>query len=228
MAKGLFIVVSAPSGTGKSSICQRFMQSCPEIKFSVSYTSRPPRPNEVNGKDYYFISREEFQVRIDQGEFVEWVENYGNLYGSSLKTMDGFLQNGQDLLLDIEPQGAKKIKQKFKGGIYVFVLPPSRTELLNRLEGRGCETDEVIQNRFEKAESELKEVSWYDYVIFNKDLDTAVNQLISIYVAQKCKRSRLQDEIKQVISETPIPKAKHNGIGKLNNPAKGGGFHTRD
>ena len=77
MAKGLFIVVSAPSGTGKSSICQRFMQSCPEIKFSVSYTSRPPRPNEVNGKDYYFISREEFQVRIDQGEFVEWVENYG-------------------------------------------------------------------------------------------------------------------------------------------------------
>jgi guanylate kinase len=220
MAKGLFIVVSAPSGTGKSSICQRFMQACPKIKFSVSYTSRPPRPNEVNGKDYYFISREEFQARIDQGEFVEWVENYGNLYGSSRKTMDGFLQNGQDLLLDIEPRGARKVKQTFKGGVYVFVLPPSRLELLNRLEGRGCETDEVIQSRFEQAESELKEVSWYDYVIFNKDLETAVNQLISIYVAQKCKRSRLQDEIKQVIRETPIPKAKRSGIGKLNNPAK--------
>ena len=201
MAKGLFIVVSAPSGAGKSSICQRFMQACPEIKFSVSYTSRPPRPNEVNGKDYYFISREEFQERIDQGEFVEWVENYGHLYGSSRKTMEEFLHDGQDLLLDIEPRGAKKIKQKFKGGIYVFVLPPSRSELLKRLEKRGYETDEVIQKRFEQAESELKEISWYDYVIFNKDLETAVNQLISIYVAEKCKRSRLQNEIKEFIKK---------------------------
>jgi len=204
MAKGLFIVVSAPSGTGKSSICQRLLQACPEIKFSVSYTSRPPRPNEVNGKDYYFISREEFQARIDQGEFVEWVENYGNLYGSSRKTMEAFLHDGHDLLLDIEPRGARKIKQKFKGGIYVFVLPPSRDELLKRLEGRGFETDEVIQNRLDQAESELKEISWYDYAIFNKDLETAVNQLISIYRAEKCKRSRLQHEIKQVICETPI------------------------
>jgi guanylate kinase len=201
MTKGLFIVVSAPSGTGKSSICQRFMEACPEIKFSVSYTSRPPRPNEVNGKDYYFISREEFQARIDQGEFVEWVENYGNLYGSSGKTMEAFLHDGHDLLLDIEPRGARKIKQKFKGGIYVFVLPPSRAELLKRLEGRGCETTEIIQNRLDQAESELKEISWYDYVIFNKDLETAVNQLIAIYVAQKCKRSRLQSEIKQVIKK---------------------------
>jgi len=220
MAKRLFIVVSAPSGTGKSSICQRFMQACPEIKFSVYYTSRPPRPNEVNGKDYYFISREEFQARIDQGEFVEWVENYGHLYGSSMKTMEEFLHDGQDLLLDIEPRGARKIKQKFKGGVYVFVLPPSHAELLKRLEGRGCETEEVIQNRFDQAESELKEISWYDYIIFNKDLETAVNQLIAIYVAQKCKKSRLQSEIKQVIRETPIPKAKRSGIGKLNNPAK--------
>ena len=204
MAKGLFIVVSAPSGTGKSSICHRFMEACPEIKFSISYTSRPPRPNEENGKDYYFISREEFQARIDQGEFVEWVENYGHFYGSSRKVMEEFLQNGQDLLLDIESRGAKKIKQKFKGGVYVFVLPPSRSELLKRLEGRGCETDEVIQNRFDNAKSELKEISWYDYVIFNKDLETAVNQLISIYVAQKCKRSRLQNEIKEFIKKNNI------------------------
>jgi guanylate kinase len=204
MAKGLFIVVSAPSGAGKSSICQRLLQACPEIKFSVSYTSRPPRPNEVNGKDYYFISREEFQARIDQGEFVEWIENYGHLYGSSKKTMEEFLHDGQDLLLDIEPRGARKIKQKFKGGVYVFVLPPSRLELLKRLEGRGCETGEVIQNRFDNAESELKEISWYDYVIFNKDLETADNQLISIYVAQKCKRGRLQGEIKEFIKKNNI------------------------
>ncbi|MFZ1980913.1 MAG: guanylate kinase [Smithella sp.] len=197
MAKGIFIIVSAPSGSGKSSLCQRLMQAYPEIKFSVSYTSRPPRPNEVNGKDYHFISRKEFKDRIDQGEFVEWVENYGHLYGSSRNVMKEFIQDGRDLLLDIEPRGAKKIKQEFKGGIYVFVLPPSRSELLKRLEKRGHETDEVIQKRFGQAENELKEISWYDYVIFNEDLETAVNQLISIYVAEKCKRSRLQNEIKK-------------------------------
>jgi guanylate kinase len=197
MAKGIFIIVSAPSGAGKSSLCQRLMQAYPEIKFSVSYTSRPPRPNEVNGKDYHFISRKEFKDRIDQGEFVEWVENYGHLYGSSRNVMKEFIQDGRNLLLDIEPRGAKKIKQEFKGGIYVFVLPPSRSELLKRLEKRGHETDEVIQQRFRQAENELKEISWYDYVIFNEDLETAVNQLISIYIAEKCKRSRLQNEIKK-------------------------------
>lgn len=197
MTSGLFIIVSAPSGAGKSSLCQRLMQAFPEIKFSVSYTSRPPRPNEVNGKDYHFISRKEFQKRIDQGEFIEWVENYGHLYGSSKKVMEEFVRDGKDLLLDIEPRGAKKVKQEFKGGIYVFILPPSRSELLKRLEKRGHETDEVIQKRFKQAESELKEISWYDYVIFNKDLETAVNQLISIYIAEKCKRRRLQNEIKK-------------------------------
>jgi len=195
MTKGLFIVVSAPSGAGKSSLCQGLMKAFPEIKFSVSCTSRHPRPNEVDGKDYHFISREEFQNRIDQGEFIEWVENYGNLYGSSRKVIDELIRDGGDLLLDIEPRGAKKVKKEFKGGVYVFVLPPSRSELLKRLEKRGHETDEAIQKRFKQAESELKEISWYDYVIFNKDLKTAINQLISIYIAEKCKRSRLQNEI---------------------------------
>jgi len=197
MSKGLFIVVSAPSGAGKSSICQGLMKAYPEIKFSVSYTSRSPRPNEVNGKDYYFISRGEFQERINKGDFIEWVENYGHLYGSARRFMEDFVRDGGDLLLDIEPRGAKKIKQEFKGGIYVFVLPPSRADLLKRLEKRGHETDEVIQKRFEQAESELKEISWYDYVIINKDLETAVNQLISIYIAEKCKRRRLLKEIKK-------------------------------
>jgi len=195
--KGLFIVVSAPSGAGKSSICQRLLQACPELKFSVSYTSREPRPNEINGKDYYFISRDEFQRRIDQNEFVEWIENYGHLYGTSIKTMEDFFEKGNDLLLDIEPRGAKKVKQKFRKGIFVFVLPPSRVELLKRLEKRGHETDEAIKTRFAQAESELKEISWYDYIIFNEDLETAASQLIAIYVAEKCKRSRLKDVIKE-------------------------------
>jgi guanylate kinase len=204
MAKGLFIVVSAPSGTGKSSICQRLLRSCPEIKFSVSCTSRPSRPKEVNGKDYYFISREDFQERIKKGEFVEWVENYGHLYGTSWKTMEEFLQKGNDLLLDIEPRGAKMIKQKFGGGIFVFVLPPSRAELLKRLKKRGHATNEVIQTRLVQAENELKEISWYDYIIFNDDLEKATDQLRSIYIAQKCKRSSLRDKVKQFIKKNGI------------------------
>jgi guanylate kinase len=199
--KGTFIVVSAPSGTGKSSICQRLLQAYPQIHFSVSYTTRPPRPAEVNGKDYFFISRREFQKRIDQGEFAEWAENYGNYYGTSRKTMEKCLADDGDLLLDIEPRGAKKIKEKFRGGVFVFVLPPSREELLRRLEGRGNESGDVIAARFARAESELQEVFWYDYVIFNDDLETAVNQLTSIYIAQKCKRSRLQTKIKQFMKK---------------------------
>jgi guanylate kinase len=201
MDKGIFIVVSAPSGTGKSSICQRLLLAYPEIRFSVSYTTRLPRPGEVNGKDYFFISREEFQKRIEQGEFAEWAENYGNLYGTSLKTMKEFLAKGGDLLLDIEPRGAKEIKRKFRRGVFVFVLPPSRKELLNRLKGRGHETHDIIQTRYAQAEGELKEVSWYDYVIFNDDLETAVHQLVSIYIAQKCKRGNLQTKIKQFMNK---------------------------
>ena len=201
MVKGLFIVVSGPSGTGKSSICQRLLRTCPEIKFSVSCTSRPPRPKEINGEDYYFISREDFQARIKKGEFVEWVENYGHLYGTSWKTMEEFLRKGNDLLLDIELRGAKKIKQKFKGGVFVFVLPPSRMELLKRLEKRGHEDDETIRARLARAESELKEISWYDYVIFNEKLKNAVDQLRSIYIAQKCKKSSLLDQIKQFVKK---------------------------
>ena len=201
MNKGTFIVVSAPSGTGKSSICRRFLQACPEIKFSVSYTTRLPRPGEINGKDYFFVSRKEFQKRIEQGDFAEWAENYGNLYGTSLSTMKELLAKGETILLDIEPRGAKEIKQKFRGGAFVFILPPSREELLKRLHGRGHEASDIIQARYARAESELKEISWYDYVIFNDDLETAVHQLISIYIAQRCKRSKLQTKIKQFINK---------------------------
>jgi guanylate kinase len=202
--KGLFIVVSAPSGTGKSTICRRLLSTCPEIKFSVSFTSRPPRPNEVNGKDYFFITREDFQARIVKGEFVEWVENFDHFYGTSGKMMNDVLESGQDLLLDIEPRGAKKIKKAFKDGVFVFVMPPSLNELLNRLEKRGHENEETIKKRFAQAESELKEVSWYDYTVFNDNLELAANQLVSIYIAQKCKTSRLRNEINKFVNKINI------------------------
>ncbi|MDI6742443.1 MAG: guanylate kinase [Smithella sp.] len=197
MAKGLFMVVSAPSGTGKSSICDGLTKACPGIKFSVSHTSRAPRPGEQDGKDYYFVSKKEFQQKIKAGEFIEWVENYSQYYGSSRKEVENVLHSGKDVLFDIEPRGAKKIKETLKGGIYVFILPPSKDELLNRLRKRGHETEDVIQKRFKQAESEIKEISWYDYVIINKDLKMAIRQLIAIYIAEKCRRKRLSKEIKQ-------------------------------
>jgi guanylate kinase len=201
MDRGTFIVVSAPSGTGKSSICRRLLQAYPEIKFSISYTTRLPRPGEVHGKDYFFISREEFQKRRQEGDFAEWAENYGNLYGTSMTMMKEYLAKGATVLLDIEPRGAREIKQKFRGGTFVFVLPPSWEELLRRLEGRGHETSAVIQARYARAESELKEISSYDYVIFNDDLETAARQLISIYIAQGCKRSNLRTKIKHFMNK---------------------------
>mgnify|MGYP000720837987 CR=1 FL=1 len=199
MKQGLFLVVSAPSGAGKSSICQKMLELCPQLNFSISYTTRLPRPGEKDGKDYYFVSRENFLSRVKRSEFVEWVENFGNLYGTSRKTMEKYLEKGKDLLLDVEPRGAKKIKKVFKKGVFVFILPPSRADLMKRLKRRGHESKEVIKTRLAQAESELREISWYDYVIFNKDLDKAVEQLKSIYIAEKCKKENLAKEIKVFI-----------------------------
>ena len=198
--KGLCIVVSAPSGSGKSTICRRLLAACPDMEFSVSFTSRPPRPNEIDGKDYHFVSREDFQRRIERGEFVEWVENYGEFYGTSGRALQDLLRRGKDLLLDIEPRGAKEMKKKFQEGVFVFVLPPSLDELLKRLQKRGHETPEAIQKRFAQAASELGEVLWYDYAVINEDLDTAVGQLIAIYRAEKCKTSRLLGAIDHLCS----------------------------
>ena len=196
--QGLSIVLSAPSGTGKSSICRRLLAACPEVAFSVSYTSRTPRPNEIHGRDYHFISREDFQRRVDEGEFVEWIENYGNYYGTSGKLMKEVLSTGKDLLLDIEPRGAKEIKKQFESGVFVFVLPPSLEELLHRLKKRGHESPDIIRKRFTQAESELKEVLWYDYAVFNDNLEMAVKQVIAIYRAEKCKTSRLRGKISRL------------------------------
>ncbi len=195
--KGLFIVVSAPSGAGKSSICRRLLASCPELHFSVSFTSRPPRPNEAPGKDYHFVTRDDFQARIERGEFVEWVENFGHFYGTSVRVMEEILARGENLLLDIEPRGAKAVKSAFQDGIFVFVLPPTLEELKKRLETRGHESPDVIDRRFAQAKSELAESGWYDYIIVNDHLDKAVDQVKAIYTAEQCKTKRLRDLLKQ-------------------------------
>ncbi len=186
---GLLIVLSAPSGAGKTSICREILRMFPDVRFSVSTTTRPPRPGEVEGKDYLFISKEEFRERIDRGEFVEWVENYGQFYGTSKKTMDAFLEKGHDLILDIEPRGAKAIRERYPRGIFVLILPPSLAELKSRLAKRG-ESAAVMECRLRTALDEIREALWYDYVIFNEQLDEAVDRFRAVYVAEKCRRDQ--------------------------------------
>ncbi len=197
--EGLYIVVSAPSGTGKTSILREVLKICPNLLFSVSHTTRPRRPGEKDGKDYYFIPEAAFRDKVARGEFTEWEENYGYLYGTSSKTMKELLdslQKGFDLVLDLDWRGAKKLKGNYPGGVFVFIVPPSRRELERRLRGRGAESKENIDKRLAKALDEIKEIVWYDYIIFNEHLETAVDTLRSIYVAEKSKRERLGHKIK--------------------------------
>jgi len=192
--QGLLLTVSAPSGAGKTTICREFLRLFPDVRFSVSCTTRPPRPGEVDGKDYVFLTKEAFRERIDRGEFVEWVENYGELYGTSKKTMDAFLEQGTDLLLDIEPRGARAIREHYPRGVFVFVLPPSLAELKARLSRRG-ESPVAMERRLRTSQDEIGEALWYDYVIFNETLKEAVDQFRSIYVAERCRRDRLAKRI---------------------------------
>lgn len=196
--EGFYIVLSAPSGAGKTSIVREVVKKCPNMFFSVSYTTRPPRPGEKEGRDYCFVSEDDFRNRITRGEFAEWVENYGYLYGTHALTMRKCLEEGHDLILDIEPRGAKKLKENYPGGVFVFILPPSLDELKKRLSRRGFESEHMMAKRMGKALDELKEFVWYDYVILNDKLDVAVNTLTSIYVAEKCKRERVGDRIRDL------------------------------
>ncbi len=196
---GVLMIMSAPSGTGKTSISREILRMFPEVRFSVSYTTRPPRPGEVNGNDYHFISEEAFRERIAQGEFVEWVENYGQLYGTSKKAMDVFLEKGDDLILDIEPRGAKAIREHYPYGVFVFILPPSLSELKSRLLKRG-ENTAVMECRLKTSLDEIREARWYDYIIFNEKLDEAIEQFRAIYIAEKSRRERSLERIEAFFS----------------------------
>jgi len=191
---GVLLIMSAPSGAGKTSISREILKIFPDVRFSVSYTTRPPRSGEVDGKDYHFISEESFRERIAGGEFVEWVENYGQLYGTSKKTMDFFLERGDDLILDIEPRGARAIRENYPSGVFVFILPPSLSELKNRLLKRG-ESTAAMERRLKTSLDEIREACWYDYIIFNEKLDEAVERFRAIYVAEKSRRERSLERI---------------------------------
>lgn len=177
--RGQMLLVSGPSGCGKSTICRRLLED-PGVVFSVSATTRPMRPGEVDGRDYHFLGRDEFRERIQRGEFIEWAEVYGNLYGTLRAPMDEAIAAGLTYLVEIDVQGALQLKALGIPGLYVFIAPPSFEVLRRRLTQRGTETPEVLERRLQKAEDEYRERVKYDHVVVNDDLDRAVQEVREI------------------------------------------------
>lgn len=188
--KNLIIVLSAPSGAGKTTLCKALLKKFPEILYSVSCTSRPPRKGEKNGRDYFFVSKEEFEKMIKNNEFIEWAKVHGYYYGTPLKNIETAKKLKRDIVLDIDVQGGRKIKKKFKDAVMIFISPPSIKVLKERLIKRGKDSLKEIEKRIRIAKLEMKEKIFYDYEIINDDLKEAKKKLFSIYIAEKCKIRR--------------------------------------
>lgn len=193
--KGLLLVVSGPSGAGKGTICKALLNKNDQIKLSVSATTRKPRNGEVHGVNYFFIEKEEFTKMVDNGEFLEYAQIYDNFYGTPKAAIIECLEKGQDVILEIEMQGARQIKEVYPEGVFIFVLPPSLEELKSRIVGRGTETQEEIEKRFSCAFEEINQIVNYDYFIVNEDVEKSVNDVEAIILSEKNKVTRYKNNI---------------------------------
>jgi guanylate kinase len=192
--KGVLIVISGPSGAGKGTICKSLLDSG-EYWLSVSATTRAPRVGEEDGKNYYFLSREEFKKRINEGDFLEYAEVYGNFYGTPRSRVLQMLNDGKDVILEIDIQGALKVKETYPNGIFIFILPPSMEELKQRIINRGSETPESLMTRFKSAYQEINYVSKYNYAVVNDTVCLATNKIEAIITAEKCRVDRIKESI---------------------------------
>ncbi len=189
--KGLLIILSSPSGAGKSTLAKRLMLWDPTLRFSVSATTRAPRPGEEDGREYFFRSRPEFEAMVNAGEMLEHAEVFGNFYGSPKAPVERAMAEGRDTLFDIDWQGGQQVKQAMSSNVVsIFILPPSIAELERRLRSRGQDSDEVIAGRMAKSEAEISHWAEYDYVLINNDLDQAEADLITILKAERMRRDR--------------------------------------
>lgn len=198
-ARTSVFIISAPSGSGKSTLVSRLLHDVPDLIFSISYTTRALRGSERNGVDYNFITRDDFETRILKGEFLEHADVFGNYYGTSRLALDEARTHGKDLLLDIDVQGARQLKVALPEAISIFVLPPSRKVLEQRLRSRSQDADEVIQRRLRGAAREVRNYTQYDYVLINRDLDECARDLEAIVRTERLRRVRMEDQIQPII-----------------------------
>lgn len=188
--KNELFIITGPSGVGKATVLSRLVVDIDNIYVSVSATTRTPRNDEKNGVDYFFISRSEFEKLIEEDQFLEHAEYVNNYYGTPRGSVDEMLENGKDVILEIEVQGALKVKEKCPEAIMIFIIPPSFSQLEFRLRSRGSESDDVIAQRLAKAKNEYKMVDEYDYIVVNDDIDKAAEEIKSIIIAARCKREK--------------------------------------
>jgi len=192
-------IVSAPSGSGKSTLVEKLIERVCNLRFSVSYTTRRPRGTEQDGRDYFFIPLAEFERRIAQGEFLEWAEVFGNYYGTHKGELQRASDEGMDLVLDIDVQGARQLKEKIPAAVTIFILPPSRQILEQRLRARSQDAGDVIERRLQEAAEEIRNYSQYDYVLVNREVEASVDNLVSIVKAVRSRRERMEREIRPIL-----------------------------
>lgn len=195
MSDLLMLIICSPSGAGKTTLTRRLLgQFEGDLTFSVSHTTRPPRATEVKGRDYHFVDRAAFEEMAERGDFAEWAEVHGNLYGTSVSEIERARNEGRKgIVFDIDYQGARQIRSKLRDAIGVFILPPSMAELERRLRGRATDSEEQIQRRFEKARVEIEHYGFFDYLVVNDDIDRATAELIGVVHAERARRWRRAD-----------------------------------
>ena len=199
--RGLLIVLSGPSGAGKGTICSRLRAEMPNLTYSVSMTTRQPRVGEVEGVNYFFRDKEEFEELLKEDAFLEYAKVYDNYYGTPKKHVIDLLDQGKSVLLEIDIQGAMQVKERYSDAIFIYIVPPSLTELSARLRGRATDSEEVIDKRLSLACSELALAHRYDYIVVNDDLDEATEKTASILRAESCKISRNKEKIQFIYKQ---------------------------
>jgi guanylate kinase len=195
MSKGTLIIISGPSGSGKDTVLQKLFQKMPELKFSISSVSRPMRTSEVEGEKYNFVTREKFEDMINNDQLLEYNVYLGNYYGTPREPVDTCIKNGGEIVLEVDVNGAANVRKNCKDSFSIFIMPPSLEVLKARLNGRGTETPEVVEERLTQAISEIKRSNEYDYIVVNDVLNECVNEVFSIIRAERCRVDRLDFDI---------------------------------